>query len=313
MEQGEKVIVYKKKTSYEFLYLFRDIMRCGSFQKAAKEMGCTAASINKKIAQMESELAVTLFESGSGGMVPTAAGLYLYDKLDIVLWNLDALLQQARNIPPENSLKLNLGISDMIAGSFYRQLIQNFTRSHPDVEFLLSAPLPSDMCRKLIDGRMDVALTYSVGLVDEPRLARKPIFRAKPCIYYNKQMFAGNEEAANTESFRDCAFICLNTDVAAMNMLRDLPFEPRKVIFAEDLRSLYLYVNVGLACTVLGPSQQLSETADIAYFELSDVEYTMGIDIVWEKSNANPAVRLLADCAEKVFQPIKNGDFYEPF
>lgn len=304
--------MYHKKTSYDFLYLFRDIMRCGSFQKAAKEAGCTTASISKKIVQMESELDITLFEPGSRGMIPTAAGLYLYDKLDTVLWNLDAMLQQAKNIPPESSMNLNLGITDMISGNFYRQLIRNFTQNHPDVKLVLSALSWPDR-RRLIDGRMDAALTYSIGLANEPRLTRKPIFRAKPCIYYHKQMSVGNVDMISVESFRNATFICLNTDVAAMNMLRDLPFEPRKVIFAEDLRSLYLYVNVGLACTVLGPSQQLSETADIAYFELSDVEYTMGIDIVWEKSNANPAVRLLADCAEKVFQPIKNGDFYEPF
>lgn len=294
--------MYNKKTSYDFLYLFRDVMRCGSFQKAAKEAGCTAASVGKKMAQMEAELDIILFEQGSNGMNPTAAGLFLYDKLDSVLWNLDSMLQQAKNIPAEDSMKLNIAISDMLCGSSYRQLIQNFTKSHPDVEFTLSAPTPSDMRRKLIDGRMDVALTYSVGLMDEPRMERMPLYRTKPYVYYNKHMEIGDPNEMGLEAFRACPFVCLNTDVAAMNVLRDLPFEPKKVYFVDSLKSLYLYVNAGLACCVLGASQQLSEAVDIGTFELTDVNNTMGIDLIWEKSNTNPAIRLLKDCAEKTFR-----------
>lgn len=294
--------MYSKKTSYDFLYIFRDVMRYGSFQKAAKEAGCTAASIGKKIAQMEAELDTVLFNPGTGGMVPTAAGLYLYDKLDTVLWNLDAMLQQTKNISPESTMELSLGISDLISGNSYRQLVQKFVENYPDVKLTLSSPSTSDLHRKLIDGRMDAAITYSVGYADEPRLVRRPLFRANPCIYYNVRMPVDTQKPLSIESFRDCTFVCLDTDVAAMNMLRDLPFEPRKVIFAENLKALFLYVNVGLACTILGPAQQFNEIVDMRYFELSDAGYAMGIDLVWEKSNTNSAIRLLVDCAEKIFR-----------
>lgn len=294
--------MYSKKTSYEFLYIFRDVMRYGSFQRAAKEAGCTAASIGKKMAQMEAELDTVLFNPGTGGMVPTAAGLYLYDKLDTVLWNLDAMLQQTKNISSESTMELSLGISDLISGNSYRQLVQKFVESYPDIKLTLSSPPTSDLRRKLIDGRMDVAITYSVGYADEPRLVRKPLFRANPCIYYNVRMPVDASKPLGIESFRDCPFVCLDTDVAAVNMLRDLPFEPRRVIFAENLKALFLYVNAGLACTILGPAQQFNEIVDMRYFVLSDAGYDMGIDLVWEKSNTNPAIRLLVDCAEKIFR-----------
>ena len=305
--------MYQGKTSYDSLYLFRDIMRCGSYQKAAKKLNCTPASIGKKIAQMESELEVVLFEKGSNGMVPTAAGLFLYDRLDTVLWNLEAMLQQAKNIPSEDSMKLSMGISDSISGRYYRQLIMDFTKNHPDVEFTLSAPSTSELRRKLIDGRMDIALTYSVGLADEPRLNRIPLFRSSPYIYYNTHMSVEDLDAHGVTAFRNCTFICLNTDVAATNVMRALPFEPKNVYFADSLKSLYLYVNAGLACAILGPSQQLSEAADIALFELPNVEYATGIDIIWEKSNSNPAIRLMLDCVEKSFKAINEGDFSEAF
>lgn len=299
----------KRKTSFDLLYLFKDIMRFGSFQKAAKDIGCTTASIEKKIAQMEVDLGITVFEHGSGGMVPTSAGLFLYDELDSVFWNMDAILQRARSIPPEGSMTLNLGIYDMISESFYRRLIQKFVHNHPDIKLCLSAPYLPEMRRKLVEGSMDVALTYSIGLTDEPGLIRIPLSRGKPCIYYcDTQLHVSDGEEITIDAFRNCTFVCLNTDIAARNMLRDLPFEPQKVIFAESLKSLYLYVNAGMACTVLGPSQALHETPGISYFELSDVEYTMGIDLVWEEFNTNPAILLLVDCAKRVFQPVTGED-----
>ena len=292
--------MYSKKSSYEGLYLFREIMRCGTFQKAAKEMGSTSANLSKKISQLEAELDISLFEGENDEQVPTAAGLYLYDRLDSVLWNLDAALQQARNIPSESSMKLNIGISDMIAGDVYRRLLQRFIKVHPEIKFTLSSPPTRDMQRRLSDQRLDAAITYSVGFADEPRLARLPLLRAKPCIYYNKQMDIG-ADADRIESFQNCTFICLNTDVAARNMLQELPFEPGRVIFAENLKTLYLYVNAGIACTILGPSQQLSEDLNISCVELSSLDYELGIDIVWEKTNDNPAIRLLTDTAREVF------------
>ena len=303
----------QNKTSYDFFYLFRDVMRSGSYQKAARDSGCTVSAISQKISQMEKELGIDLFEEGSDGMAPTAAGLFLYDKLDTVLWNLDSIVQQARSIPSENSMTLNLGISEMLPGSVYRPLLQHFIRNYPHVKLTLSSPPWRELTRRLIDGRMDAALSFSIALANEPRLTKKPLTRSKPCIYYNEQLPVENPENISINSFRNCDFVCLNTDVAAMDMLRDLPFEPDRVIFTDSLKDLYLFVNAGLACTVLGPDQQLAETAGISFFSLSDMPYSMGIDLFLEKSNDNPAVSLLTDCADKVYEPVRRGDLNGPF
>ena len=301
----EEIELYQKKASYDLFYLYRDVMRSGSFQKAAKDMGSTAAAISKKMTQLENEIGIQLFEPGSSGMVPTAAGLYFYDKLDGVLWNLDSVIQQAKNIPDDKDLHLNLGISETLPGGSYRQLIRCFMENHPDVDLTISAPHWREMGRRLIDGRMDAALTYSIGLTDEPRLARKPLVRSQPRIYFHEEMQIFHPEDLSLDSFRDSTFICLDTDVAAMNMLRDLPYDPSKVIFTENLKTLIVYVNAGIACTILGPAQQLAETEGIRSFVLENMDYSMGIDLMWEKSNANPAISLLIDCIDKVYPPIK--------
>ncbi len=302
----------QKKTSYDSFYLFRDVMRNGSFQKAAVETGQSVASISKKIAQMESELRFSLFEKGSNGMAPTAAGLFLYDKLDSILWNLDSVLQQARTIPAEDSMRMNIGISDTLPSSCYRNLIMLFAKTYPEISITLSSPPWKEMNTRLVDGRMDAAISYSVGLTGDPRLTRKPLTRSKPHLYYSDQILGSRSGDVSLEAFRDCTFICLDTDVAAMNMLRGLPFEPNKVLFADSLKTLFLYVTAGLACTVLGPAQTLKDMEGVCFLELSHMDYNMGIDLIWEKSCSNPALSLLIDCAERTYQPIERGDMNDP-
>ena len=297
--------MYNKQPSYEYLYLFRDVMRCGSFQKLARECDTTPASIGKKIARLESELGVPLFESGSNGMVPTAAGLYLYDRLDPVLWNLDSTIHQAKNIPAENSMKIDIGISEMISGTVYRSFMLTFARTYPDISFSLSTLNYSDMLRRLIEGRTDIAVTFSLGLINEPRLERMPLLRSKPGIYYSNEMDVGSVDELGINAFRESTFVCLNTDVATVDLMRDLPYEPKRIIFAENLKSLMLYVNAGLGCAIFSPYQQLFGTEGISFFELSDANYYLGVDLIWEKSNTNPAVRLLTRCAELSYPTIE--------
>lgn len=305
--------MYKLKTSYDSLYLFRDTMRFGSFQKAAEEHGTTQASIAKQIAKMEEALGMVLFEPAGGGSVPTAAGLFLYDKLDVFLWDLDTIIQKAKNIPSENTMKLMLGISDMVSAGSYRPLLQFFFRNHPQVELTLVSSSPSDMRRKLVEGGLDAGITFSLGFPNDPGLDRKRLFRSAPSIYYHKDMIAARGAEVGVDSFRDCTFICLDSDVASINVIKDLPFEPKRVIFADSLRSLQLYVNAGLACAILSAAQMLHDMADICALPFSGANYTAGADIVWEKSNKNPAIWLLLDCAEKVFPQINAEDIRDPF
>ena len=290
----------------ESLYLFRDVMQYGSFYAAAAATGGTAASLAKGIAKLEAKIGVPLFSPGSGGTTPTAGGLHLYDKLDSLFWNLETLIQQTRSIPEENSLKLVLGISDMIASAGYRDLLQAFAKNYPDVSLILKSLSWTDVRRSLAEGNIDAVLSYSVLYPRDPNLARKELTWSKPCIYYSEELIPVQPENLTIESFRNCPFVYLNSDVAVEDILKDLPFRPASICFVENLKTLQLYVSAGLACAMQGPSLQMAEIEGIRSFRVESVNYTMGADLVWDKSNRNPALPLLVHCAEKLFPALSH-------
>lgn len=57
--------------------LFRCVVRCGSFSKAARELGVAQSTISREIAQLEDEMQAPLFFRMSNGVSPTPAGEYL--------------------------------------------------------------------------------------------------------------------------------------------------------------------------------------------------------------------------------------------
>jgi DNA-binding transcriptional LysR family regulator len=50
------------------------VARCGSIQRAARELNVAASAIDRQVLMIEAELSVQLFERSSKGMRPTAAG-----------------------------------------------------------------------------------------------------------------------------------------------------------------------------------------------------------------------------------------------
>ncbi len=293
--------MFTKKTDFDNFYCFQNVMRCGSFKKASEEMQCTIAQIKKVITQIEEDLQVVLFEPESEGKLPTAAGLFLYDKLDGVLQNLETTIIQTKSIPEGKALKLNIAISDMVSGSVYRDLIRQFAKDYPEVQLTLSAPFWSDMRRKLIDGSLDIGLTYTGGLDDEPLLSRKTLFRSHPVIVYSRDLFDKKEEDLTIDDFRSQTFACFEKESVISSLYEILQFEPKKILLVDSLKTMQLYVQSGLACAVIGPAQQMNETEGIGRLEIQNTKTTMGADLIWEDSNQNPARRLFFDCADKVF------------
>ncbi len=291
----------RNKAELDSLYCFQDTMRYGSFSKAADMMDSTVIQLKKKIAQLEEDLNITFFVPGSEGKVPTAAGLFFYDKLESVLSNLETSIVQTKNVASEKPLKLSIAISDMFRPSIYSELIWRFSKEHPEVELKLSAPFWSDMRRRLIDGTVDLGLTYTGGLDEEPLLIRKTIFKSCPYLVYEEKLFDGQSLPTCLEDFKDHVFVCHEKDEIIKSQLDILPFEPKKIILVDSLKTLQLYVQSGIAFAICGPAQQIAEISGIRKLDIESRKDMGGADLLWDDNNQNPARELFLECADRVF------------
>lgn len=293
--------IENKAISLDSFNFLKKVVRSGSYKRAAAAIGCSVANVKKNIFQLEEKLKFKIFVPESEGKTLTAAGLFLYDNLESIFSSLEVSIVQAQNIPEEKSLSLSIAVSEMIAANSYGELLKRFSKEHPEIHLTLSSLHWLDLRRKLVDGSLDLAITFSEGLTEEPLFIRKPVFRSSPCIVYHNDLFPKDKNPESLDDFRDCTFVSYDKNIMIMQLESFLNFKPKKTILVDSLKSLQLYVKSGLACAVVGPAQQLMNDADISKYMLRDTGSTTGADLIWDGNNNNPAKTLFLECADRVY------------
>lgn len=149
----------------------------GSLHAAARQVGRSPAALSKALAQLQSSLGRTLVVAKGRNLVLTAEGRDFLDRAKEVLRAFDALaLPQG-----PASRRLRVGTFEVFSTHWAPELFDG------DGELELRELGPGALERALVDGRIDVGLTYSpvpTRGVDARRIGEVPmkIFARKGCF-----------------------------------------------------------------------------------------------------------------------------------
>src|SRR5215210_3160035 len=150
------------------LVAFLAVVRRGSVTAAAEELVVTQPSVSAAVAALERELGVALTERAGRTVRPTPAGAAYAPYASDVL----GLLQQGARVAreAEESRPHTLCISAVTTAGEYLvpQLIQAFRERHPDVEISLDVGNRKVVFQRVLDHRVDVAITGRIQ--DDDRL-----------------------------------------------------------------------------------------------------------------------------------------------
>ncbi|MEQ8771530.1 MAG: LysR family transcriptional regulator, partial [Erythrobacter sp.] len=112
--------------------IFLAVAEHGSFGGAARAMGRAVSAISYGIAQLEAQLAVTLFErEGSRRPVLTEAGEGLMPEARAVADRVDALLAKAQGLHAGLESSVRLVIDVMVPGEVTADVLREFRRMFP--------------------------------------------------------------------------------------------------------------------------------------------------------------------------------------
>lgn len=134
------------------------IVRCRSFNKAAKELFVTQPTISKAIEALEAELDCKLFLRGKRGTVPTEEGLRIYEDACEIFKTIDSW-RDARAFTPESAGTVHLvGTStfcDFLSNGFLLELQERF----PHLELILHDGKRGEIAEQML------ARDYKLGVV----------------------------------------------------------------------------------------------------------------------------------------------------
>ena len=157
------------------LRIFIAVAEHGSFGGAAKASGRAVSAISYGIAQLEAQLALTLFErEGSRRPVLTAAGEGLLAEARAIADAADALLAKARSLHAGQEPALTLVVDVMVPGEVTAHVLGSFRQMFPTCALTLRIEGLGAVAACVIEGGADLAIGGPV-IGDQPALERQAV------------------------------------------------------------------------------------------------------------------------------------------
>ncbi|QFT78311.1 LysR family transcriptional regulator [Erythrobacter sp. THAF29] len=157
--------------------IFLAVVEEGSFGGAARASGRAVSAISYGVAQLEAQLAVTLFErEGSKKPVLTEAGEGLLAEARSIADRVDALLAKARSLHAGLESSVGLVLDVMVSGEVTALVLREFRDMFPTVALTLNIEGLGAVAECLLDERAELAIGGPV-IGDLPSLERQVIGR----------------------------------------------------------------------------------------------------------------------------------------
>ena len=157
------------------LRIFLAVVEEGSFGGAARRMNRAVSAVSYGIAQLEAQLAVTLFErEGSRKPVLTPAGEGLLAEARHVADGVDALLAKTRSIHAGLESDLGLVLDVMLPGEVTARTLRQFRETFPTVALRLRVEALGAVAQCLLDEEGQLAVG-GPNIADDPALESQAI------------------------------------------------------------------------------------------------------------------------------------------
>lgn len=140
-----------------FLEAFLWVARLKSFKGAAEKLHTTQAAISNRIATLESELGVRLFERDSRSVIPTYRGTELIPLAEKML-ELHTRMRASMAEKESFAGTLRIGVMETIVHTWLPALLSRFSQQYPNVTVELISDITPHLRDELIKGRLDCAL-----------------------------------------------------------------------------------------------------------------------------------------------------------
>lgn len=156
------------------LQVFLEVAESGSFSAAARRLNRAQSVVSYTIANLETQLEVSLFERGAARQPQlTEAGRALISDARRIVADLQALRSRARGIRQGLEAEINLTLSTMVPSGAVVGVLQAFRECFPTVNLHLTIGELGMVVDMVASGRADIGLGGTLIKQDDKLVAEK--------------------------------------------------------------------------------------------------------------------------------------------
>ena len=160
--------------NYKRLETFVWVASLGNFRKAAERLHTTQPAISARIAGLEAELGVKLFEreGGSSPIILTSKGKELLPYVEKILYQTEQLRKRAE-ISTAYSGVLRLGVSETIANTWLPAFLSRLHQDMPNLDVEMTVDVTANLSVGIQDRTLDLGLL--MGPISEPNIVNREL------------------------------------------------------------------------------------------------------------------------------------------
>lgn len=250
------------KYTLKQLSYFIATAECGSFAEASKQLFVAQPAISSAITKLEEQFGASLLvRHHAQGVTLTPSGKRLLSEARQLMKLAEDFQSSAGAEGALVEGDLYLGSYVTLAPIFLPSIISGFVKKHPKVNFKLSEGFQDQLVSQLINGDIDMALTYDIDLPDD--LEKTVVHEAVPYALLPKRHPLTRFKSVSLKDLSQEPFILLNITPARQYFTglfadRDLPLNiTQRASSLEVLRGMIGW-GLGVSVLITKPSSGIS-------------------------------------------------------
>ena len=270
------------------------------FGRAATACAISQPALSMQIKELEETLGAVLMERGARQVRLTKFGEEAALRVRDILLLVDELGEFARASRDRLSGRLRIGMIPTIAPYLLPILMENLTRTHPEVDIYVREALTSKLIQELAEGRLDTAI---VALpISEPSFTEVALF-AENFLLVRPREDTG-KRVPSSKMLREMRLLLLEEGhcfrdqaLSFCNMKSSLP---RDMLDASSLSTLVQMVSAGMGVTLIPEMAMAVEarSASVSVARFKNPQPSRTIGMIWRKKS--PLARQLLQLSEVV-------------
>lgn len=265
-----------------------------NLRRAAMRLHITQSGLSRQIQALEEELGVALFSRSVNGVELTLAG--------------ESLLHHARNIKTEIELakrdvlhttqnlrqQLDVGVCGSAVFNIIPEILEQFSKVHPDVDLVLHSARKEQQLQALRDGKILIA--FDRYLNEEADLTCEEVVSEPALVALHKDNPLATQQTVDIRECRDELFIG-GPDKCYDNLhLRTFGYMPKIEKRANDLISGLNLVGCGYGILFAPASMQSLQIRNVVYRRLPERDkFFFTVQCIYCKSENSPLLHALLE------------------
>ncbi len=281
---------------------FEALARHGHFGRAADACAISQPALSMQIKELETSLAVDIFERGARQARLTHFGEEFALRVREILRAVDELGDLARASQNRLVGRLRIGVIPTIAPYLLPTIIGNLTRMNAGLDIHIRETVTPKLLQELAEGRLDtaiVALPVSEASLTEVALFSEEFVLVRPGADAGKPV-------PNREMLREMRLLLLEEGHCfrdqALSFCKMRSALPRELLDGSSLTTLVQMVGAGIGVTLIPEMAVAVETrsASVSISRFSAPKPSRTIGMIWRK--ASPLGKQLSQIADIVRQ-----------